>query len=42
MKENISIPFFHQHIFKIFVINVILDRRPRSDINNIARMPVSK
>jgi len=26
----------------MFVINAILDRRPRSDINDIGRMPVSK
>jgi len=35
MKENITIPFFWQHVCKIFVINAILGRGPRSDISNI-------
>jgi len=35
MKENITILFFRQHNWKIFVINAILDRRPRSVISNI-------
>jgi len=34
--------FFRQHNWKIFVINAILDRRPRSDISNIWGMRVSK
>jgi len=37
MKENTTISFFRQHICKIFVINDILDRRPRSDFSNILR-----
>jgi len=35
MKENITILFFRQHNWKMFVINGVLDRRPRSDMSNI-------
>jgi len=34
MKENITILFFSATQLENFVINAILDRRPRSDINN--------
>jgi len=34
MKENIAMHFFG-NIFAKFVINAILVRRPRSDVNNI-------
>jgi len=35
MKENITILIFWQQNWKRFVINAILDQRPRSDIRNI-------
>ena len=35
LMENISIPFFRQHICKSFVTNAIFDRRLRSDISKI-------
>ena len=37
MKENTTIPFFQQHVCKIFVTNDITDRRPRSDFRNTFR-----
>jgi len=36
MKENIAIPFFRQHICKLFVINAI--KRTHSDISNMCEV----
>jgi len=34
-EENITSPFFGQHICKMLVINAILDRRSLSDVSKI-------